>query len=142
MPARARNNDAMTQPLTLHPDRLFPAEPQTRAVARKLYEQVKDLPIISPHGHVPPAWIADDIPFKNPTDLLLTPDHYVNRILHGQGVDLGALGVPVGRTDFTEEQAREAGLDKLSMGMSGDYETAIAFGATSVRVGSAIFGSR
>ena len=108
MPARARNNDAMTQPLTLHPDRLFPAEPQTRAVARKLYEQVKDLPIISPHGHVPPAWIADDIPFKNPTDLLLTPDHYVNRILHGQGVDLGALGVPVGRTDFTEEQAREA----------------------------------
>ena len=108
MVARDRHNDAMTQPLTIHPDRLFPAEPQTRAVARKLYEQVKDLPIISPHGHVPPAWIADDIPFKNATDLLLTPDHYVNRILHGQGVDLGALGVPVGRTDFTEEQAREA----------------------------------
>lgn len=38
--------------------------------------------------------------------------------------------------------AKEAGLDKLSMGMSGDYETAIAFGATSVRVGSAIFGAR
>ena len=38
--------------------------------------------------------------------------------------------------------AREAGLDKLSMGMSGDYETAIAFGATSVRVGTAIFGAR
>lgn len=38
--------------------------------------------------------------------------------------------------------AREAGVEKLSMGMSGDYETAIAFGATSVRVGSAIFGSR
>ncbi|MBX3598893.1 MAG: YggS family pyridoxal phosphate-dependent enzyme [Rhizobiaceae bacterium] len=38
--------------------------------------------------------------------------------------------------------AREAGLQKLSMGMSGDYETAVAFGATSVRVGSAIFGSR
>ena len=97
----------MTKPLTLHPDRLFPAEPQTRAVARKLYEQVKDLPIISPHGHVPPVWIADDIPFKNATDLLLTPDHYVNRILHGQGVDLGALGVPVG-SEFSDEQAREA----------------------------------
>lgn len=41
-----------------------------------------------------------------------------------------------------EKLAREAGVDKLSMGMSGDYETAIAFGATSVRVGSAIFGSR
>ena len=38
--------------------------------------------------------------------------------------------------------AAEAGVEKLSMGMSGDYETAIAFGATSVRVGSAIFGSR
>ncbi len=38
--------------------------------------------------------------------------------------------------------AEENGLTKLSMGMSGDFETAIAFGATSVRVGSAIFGSR
>jgi len=38
--------------------------------------------------------------------------------------------------------AKEAGVGKLSMGMSGDYETAVAFGATSVRVGSAIFGSR
>jgi len=41
-----------------------------------------------------------------------------------------------------EKLAREAGVEKLSMGMSGDYETAVAFGATSVRVGSAIFGSR
>ena len=41
-----------------------------------------------------------------------------------------------------EKLAREAGVEKLSMGMSGDYETAIQFGATSVRVGSAIFGSR
>ncbi|TIQ37459.1 MAG: YggS family pyridoxal phosphate-dependent enzyme [Mesorhizobium sp.] len=41
-----------------------------------------------------------------------------------------------------EKIAREAGVAKLSMGMSGDYETAIAFGATSVRVGTAIFGSR
>jgi len=38
--------------------------------------------------------------------------------------------------------AKEAGVEKLSMGMSGDYEVAVAFGATSVRVGSAIFGSR
>ncbi|MEZ5773460.1 MAG: YggS family pyridoxal phosphate-dependent enzyme [Hyphomicrobiaceae bacterium] len=38
--------------------------------------------------------------------------------------------------------AAEAGVGKLSMGMSGDFETAIAFGATHVRVGSAIFGSR
>ena len=38
--------------------------------------------------------------------------------------------------------AAECGVEKLSMGMSGDYETAIAFGATHVRVGSAIFGVR
>jgi uncharacterized pyridoxal phosphate-containing UPF0001 family protein len=41
-----------------------------------------------------------------------------------------------------EKLAREAGVAKLSMGMSVDYETAIAFGATHVRVGSAIFGGR
>ncbi|MEP9374868.1 YggS family pyridoxal phosphate-dependent enzyme [Mesorhizobium sp. KR1-2] len=41
-----------------------------------------------------------------------------------------------------EKLAQQAGVEKLSMGMSGDYETAIAFGATSVRVGSAIFGAR
>ncbi|EJJ25670.1 YggS family pyridoxal phosphate-dependent enzyme [Rhizobium sp. CF142] len=38
--------------------------------------------------------------------------------------------------------AEKCGVKKLSMGMSGDYEIAIAFGATSVRVGSAIFGTR
>jgi hypothetical protein len=38
--------------------------------------------------------------------------------------------------------AARNGLSKLSMGMSGDFETAIAFGATSVRVGSAVFGER
>ena len=38
--------------------------------------------------------------------------------------------------------ARESGVTRLSMGMSGDFETAIGFGATGVRVGSAIFGSR
>ncbi|MGZ3404657.1 MAG: YggS family pyridoxal phosphate-dependent enzyme [Phenylobacterium sp.] len=38
--------------------------------------------------------------------------------------------------------AERNGLARLSMGMSGDFETAIAFGATSVRVGSAVFGAR
>ncbi len=97
----------MTVPLTLNPDRLFPAEPQTRALARRLYDQVKDLPILSPHGHVPPVWIADDVPFNDPTSLLLSPDHYVNRIMHGQGVDLADLGVPPG-TPMSPENARKA----------------------------------
>jgi hypothetical protein len=43
---------------------------------------------------------------------------------------------------FLAKLAKEAGLNGLSMGMSGDFEAAIAFGATHIRVGSAIFGQR
>lgn len=89
----------MTATWTLHPDRLLPAEPSTRAVARRLYAAVKDLPIISPHGHVPPEWIAQDIPFHDPTSLLITPDHYVCRLMHASGVDLADLGVNQGLLD-------------------------------------------
>lgn len=79
--------------LSLHPDRLFPADPATRAIARELYGAVKDLPIISPHGHTDPAWFATDAPFGNATELLLVPDHYVFRMLYSQGVPMEALGV-------------------------------------------------
>ncbi len=85
---------AMPVSLTLHPDRLFPADPGTRAIARRLYDQVRDLPILSPHGHVPPVWIAEDRPFADPVSLLLSPDHYINRLLHADGVALSHLGVP------------------------------------------------
>lgn len=40
------------------------------------------------------------------------------------------------------KMAREEGVDRLSMGMSGDYETAIMLGATDIRVGTALFGER
>ncbi|MEO6388005.1 MAG: glucuronate isomerase [Croceibacterium sp.] len=83
----------MPQPLRLHPDRLFPADPKLRAIARALYDEVKDLPIISPHGHTDPAWFATDAAFGNATELLLIPDHYVFRMLYSQGVQLEALGV-------------------------------------------------
>ncbi|HHV22705.1 MAG TPA: glucuronate isomerase [Propionibacterium sp.] len=97
----------MSAPLELHPDRLFPAEPSTRAIARDLYASVADLPIISPHSHVPPEWIAEDIPFTDPTSLLLTPDHYVLRLLHANGIDLARFGR--GRdTPLPEAEAREA----------------------------------
>ncbi len=96
----------MDAALTLHPDRLLPAEANTRAVARRLYQHVKDLPILSPHSHVPPEWIAADIPFRDPASLLITPDHYVNRMMHARGVDLAQLGV--GQGDLTPEQSRAA----------------------------------
>lgn len=83
----------MTQPLTLHPDRLFPSDPSTRAIARALYAQVAKLPIISPHGHTDAEWWATDAPFGNASELLLHPDHYVFRMLYSQGVSLDALGI-------------------------------------------------
>jgi pyridoxal phosphate enzyme (YggS family) len=43
---------------------------------------------------------------------------------------------------FLLKRARDLGLSNLSMGMSGDFELAIKFGATHVRVGTAIFGAR
>lgn len=96
----------MTQPLELHPDRLFPPDPATRDVARRLYGEVAELPIISPHSHVPPEWIAEDIPFTDPTALLLTPDHYVLRLLHASGLDLGMFGR--GRERLNTDESRTA----------------------------------
>lgn len=84
----------MPTPLILHDDRLLPADPATRAIARRLYAQTAALPIISPHGHTDPAWFATDAPFANATELLLVPDHYVFRMLYSQGIDLDQLGIP------------------------------------------------
>lgn len=84
----------MSKPLRLHPDRLFPVDADTRSVARRLYAEIAGLPIISPHGHTDPEWFATDAPFANPAELLITPDHYVFRMLFSQGVSLESLGVP------------------------------------------------
>ena len=76
-------------------DLLFPAEGGPRAIARDLYAAVKDLPIVSPHGHTDPRWYAMDEPFPDPAQLLVVPDHYIFRMLFSQGVRLEDLGVPV-----------------------------------------------
>jgi glucuronate isomerase len=96
----------MTKPLHLHPDRLFPSDPATRDVARRLYATVKDLPIVSPHGHTDPRWFAYDEPFANPSELLIVPDHYVFRMLMSQGVKLDDLGVPTVDGSATEGDPR------------------------------------
>jgi len=87
----------MTQDTPFHEDRLFPSEPEQRAIARRLYAAVRDLPIISPHGHTDPRWFAENAPFPDPATLLIIPDHYVFRMLYSQGVSLESLGIS--RTD-------------------------------------------
>ncbi|MXP44104.1 glucuronate isomerase [Allopontixanthobacter sediminis] len=82
------------KPLNLNPDRLFPAEPTVRGIARDLYSEVANLPIISPHGHTDPRWFAENDSFGNAADLLLVPDHYLLRMLYSQGISMDALGVP------------------------------------------------
>ena len=83
----------VSQSLLMHPDRLLPADPTARSIARALYEQVAGLPIISPHGHTDPQWWAADAPFSNATELLLQPDHYLLRMLYSQGFGLEQFGI-------------------------------------------------
>lgn len=90
---RGQLAEIMTRPLTLHPDRMLPADPTIRAIARELYDTVAKLPIVSPHGHTDPRWFAADESFGNAAELLLQPDHYLFRMLYSQGVPLEALGI-------------------------------------------------
>ena len=85
--------------LDLHPDRLLPSDQgceQLRAIFTTVWLGCRSFPRTatcrrsgSPH----------DIPFTDPTSLLITPDHYVNRMLHAHGVELSALGVGQGELD-------------------------------------------
>ena len=79
--------------IAAEPDRLLPAEPAMRDIARGLLELVQDLPIISPHGHVDAAVLLRDLPFPDPATLLISPDHYVTRLIHSSGVPLEKLRV-------------------------------------------------
>lgn len=82
------------QPLALNPDRLFSSDPKVVEIARSLYNKIKDLPIVSPHGHTDPSWFNENENFGNATDLFLKPDHYVFRMLYSQGIKLTDLGIP------------------------------------------------
>ena len=79
--------------MILNEDRLFPAELNTRSIARRIYSRISALPIISPHGHTNPRWFAENEPFPDPTQLFIATDHYVFRMLYSQGVPLEELGI-------------------------------------------------
>ncbi|HEU4751606.1 MAG TPA: glucuronate isomerase, partial [Armatimonadota bacterium] len=94
------------EPLVLHEDRYFDPDPAIRRVARELYEGIRELPLIGPHGHVDPALLAENRPFPEPTALILIPDHYVFRMLYSQGVSLESLGIPTRDGTPVEEDPR------------------------------------
>ncbi|MEU4695351.1 glucuronate isomerase [Actinoplanes sp. NPDC023714] len=86
---------------------LFPSDPAQRRIAAELYDQVKGLPLISPHGHVDPALLAGDTPFPDPARLFVVPDHYVTRMLASQGIPQSRLGVPSIDGSPVEQDGRE-----------------------------------
>ncbi len=77
----------------LNDDRLFPAEEETRTIARRLYEGIRTLPIVSPHGHTQASWFARNESFPDPVSLFVQPDHYVFRMLYSQGISLEELEI-------------------------------------------------
>lgn len=85
---------------TLNPDRAFPSDPAQRAIARELYAQTANLPIVSMHGHVEAEAIYRNEPFGDPAELFVIPDHYLVRMLVSQGFTPAQMGVqPVAGND-------------------------------------------
>lgn len=80
-------------PLVRDANRLFAGDAQQKSIAADLYHSVKDLPIISPHGHVEAELLSKNENFDNASDLFIKTDHYLTRVLHGAGFDLRLLGV-------------------------------------------------
>jgi glucuronate isomerase len=79
--------------MLLREDRLFPSEASALKVARSLYAHIRNLPIVSPHGHTQAAWFASNEPFPDPATLFVQPDHYVFRMLYSQGVSMDDLEI-------------------------------------------------
>ena len=91
------------------------------------YAGVKDLPIVSPHGHTDPRWYALNEPFPDPAQLLIVPDHYVFRMLFSQGVRLEDLGVPTVDGSPVETDGREdlAALRRAFLSVSRHADAAV-----------------
>ena len=89
-----------------HSDILLPVDSKTLEIARRLYKSVSQLPIISPHGHVNPAWFSLNKPFNDAAELFVIPDHYVLRMLISQGTHPKNLGMKYKKTSNDPERNR------------------------------------
>ena len=85
-------------------NRLLPQSGEGLAIAQELYASVRELPIVSPHGHVDPNLLLANEPFSNPAELFIYHDHYVTRLLHAAGYSLEQLG----KGQNTDASARAA----------------------------------
>ena len=81
--------------MLIHEDRLFPADPTTRTIAKALYDSVRALPLVSPHGHTQAVWFSRNEPFPDPAKLFVQPDHYIYRMLYSQGLSMEDLEIGV-----------------------------------------------
>ncbi len=97
----------MAEPLLLHDDRFFDPDPAIRRAARTLYEQTRDLPLVCPHGHVDAALLDANDAFPEPTALIVTPDHYIFRLLYSRGISLESLGIPTRDGTAVERDPRK-----------------------------------
>lgn len=114
-------------------------------LARKLSEEMKA------QGRMLPIYVQVNTG-KEPQKGGIMPeeaDDLIARCRDEYGLNVvGLMAIPPADEEpslhfmFLSEIAERNGLTKLSMGMSGDFECAIQFGATSVRVGTALFGAR
>jgi glucuronate isomerase len=87
--------DPLMTSLSLSPNRFFSPDPGVRKIAGDLYQSIKDLPLVCPHGHVDPRLFSKaGASFGSPADLFIIPDHYVTRILYSQGISPEKLGIP------------------------------------------------
>jgi glucuronate isomerase len=125
--------------LTLHEDRFFDPDPQVRRIARELFEETRRLPLVCPHGHVDARLLAENEPFPEPGELLITPDHYIFRMLYSRGVPMEMLGLPTRDGSPVERDGRriwQTFADHYYLfrgtptGVWFDYVLAVVFGIT------------
>jgi glucuronate isomerase len=67
--------------------------------AWQIYEIMQAKPIISPHGHIDVKVLLENKAFTNPVELLITPDHYITRLLYSQGISYESLGLDGSKKD-------------------------------------------
>ena len=90
----------MNNEQSLDSNRLLSATGTDSSLALELYNEIRDLPIISPHGHVDPSLFVRNEKFDSPTDLFIYHDHYITRLLHADGVAMVELRKPASDVDF------------------------------------------